>query len=458
MIEQVIGGGLLAASGAALFVPWPKPKPPEPVICELAGLKWTREQFCHSWLITGKQGSGKSVAMNALLDQLFSHDQSFGGLWLDNQGDSHMNLVRIAQKHGRKDDVILIEVPFDGRRAYPEQRMNLLKAGNLGSCVMASILSDIASIGQSMGKHTGFFQEQTITHIEAGIRMLEYMKVPVTLKRLKEFLCSEFNMEQAVQQCLKSPNGSPRPVADIVLHWPNEFMSQPGDQLGGVRTSLSNALSPFTTVPEVADVFASDLPDTVDFRLIEKGKIICVLCPTSYPKAKSAINTLMKGVLFYTGKRRYDMRKFMTPKEIADENLLTLFFDEAQHSTVANDRFFFDTLRAAKCAFIAAMQDEASLVPVTGEAVAKTILTKFQNRMIFRSETFESAEKSAAKIGKRRIWRTSYGTSGGKGSSNRSQVDDHIVLPQHFDNLPVHKCAILHTNKRFKRRVKLPVV
>lgn len=431
-----------------------KLKPQEPVVCELAGMKWTKEEFCHSWLITGKQGSGKSIAMNNILDQLFTHDPAWGGLWLDNQGDSHLNLVRIAKKHGREKDVVLIEVPYNGRRAYPEQRLNLLKAGGMNSYTMASILSDLAAHGQSMGKHSDFFQEQTITHIEAGIRMLEFMKVPVTLKRLKEFLCSEFNMTRTVQDYMDVSAQSNTPVPDVVMHWPNEFLTQPPDQIGGVRTSLSNALSPFQ-VPEVAHTFASDLPDSVDFRDINKGKIICVLCPVSYPKAKAAINTLLKGLLFYIGKERYDMRKFEPGRK---ENLLAMFFDEAQHSIRAGDALFFATLRDAKCSFIAATQDENSLVPIVGEATAKVILTKFQNRVIFRSETYDSAVKSADKIGKRRMWRKSYGSSGGRGSSNRALVDDHPILPQHFDMLPVHYCAVLHTNKKVRKKVKLPLV
>lgn len=441
---------LVILIGFILFCPR-IPKLKEPVVCELSGLKWNKSTFCHNFLITGAIGSGKTVAINNILDQLFTKCPEWGGIVCDNKGNYHQDLLRIAEKHGRKNDVILIEVAYEGRLAYQAQRLNLLRAGGFSSHVMASILADIASQGESKGKHSDFFREQTITHIEAGIKFLEYIEVPVTLHRLKSFLCSEYNMNSAVEKAMAGPGVKSPP---IVTHWLTEFMNQPSDQIGGVRSSISNALSPFEPEQVVA-TFSSDLPDTVDFNEINQQKIICVLCPTSYPKAKSAINQYFKSLLFALGKRRYDMRKFQPEVE----NLLVLMMDEAQHSTSAQDHRSLDTLRDANCAFVYGIQDQMSLYPVVGEHVANVILSKFRNLLIFSAENFKSAERSADTMGKRKRWKWSYGTSGGRSTSNRSESYEHILTPDYFNRkLPNHYCAIMHTNKKWKKKVKLPLL
>ena len=90
-----------------------------------------------------------------------------------------------------------------------------------------------------------------------------------------------------------------------------------------------------------------------------------------------------------------------------------------------------------------------------GEAVAKVVLGKFRNLLLFASESPASAEESAATIGKRWVWRYSYGSGKGGGTTNKSRVEEFILPSQHFKRMKNWYCTILHTNGKLRRRVKL---
>ena len=56
-------------------------------IVKLAGLLWTRADFCRGWLITGDTGSGKTRSgITPLLYQVFQNEPGWGGLCIDDKG------------------------------------------------------------------------------------------------------------------------------------------------------------------------------------------------------------------------------------------------------------------------------------------------------------------------------------------------------------------------------------
>lgn len=457
MIDWIIYG-ILGTVFTGCVVMALKSRKKEPVVCRLSGLEWTQEELCHGTMITGAIGSGKSCALLNFVDQIFQNSPNFGGLWLDAKGSSHVDLLRIAKRHGREKDVIILEVPFEGRTAYPQQTLNLMEAGGMGPEIVAEILAEISTQGQTDGKSAHFFRSQTVEHVSAGLRFLKHIKKPVNAKTLQNFLCNIYEMRDV----LKSLGGrteegkdgrqmfipDDNPWAD---HWWNSYLGQAPEQLSGVISSISNALACFTSGP-VADVFSSD--STVDINDINNSKIICVTIPSIYPRQKDAVNQFMKSLFFSFGKLRFDRRKFSNQTE----NLLLCFLDEYQRCASVSDIRSMDVLRDSKCAFITACQDETSLIPVVGRDVQPVLVGKMRNRVIFAAESAASAQASADLIGKKRIWRNSYGSSGGKPSSNRSLVDDHIILPQYFSRLKGHKCVILHTNRSVKKNVKFPLM
>jgi type IV secretory pathway TraG/TraD family ATPase VirD4 len=438
--------------------------PRKRIACQLAGIKWDIGRFCHNFLIVGATGSGKSICVENILHQLFLNVKEVGGIWMDNKGDSHESLVRIAKNHNRLDDIIILEVPFEGRTLYPSQRLNLLTIPGIGPDITAMILADISMRADSKSKNAGFFKDQTTRHVAAGIRFLEHKKVPVTMINLHQFLCNRERMThlcchleempvekngKATTEMMWVPDNDPE-----VDHWYHHYLRQGPEQFAGVVSSIENALSPFIPEP-VAQVFSSEFPDTVDFNDINTGKIICILCPHSLPREKECLNQFFKSLFFYTGALRYDRRRFGGKSK---ENLLVAFIDEYQRSAAVTDKNFLDILRAARCSFVAAMQDDCSMIPVVGQDVTPTILGKLRTNIIFHSESAKSAENSAEKFGKRRVWRNSYGSSGGRSSSNRSQVDEYILRPEHFLRMKDTYCAILSTHGKMRKRTKLPLV
>ena len=61
MMAENLTIGLIAAALAIALWPALRRASARPVIVELAGLKWTRKDFCRRWLITGDTASGKSI-------------------------------------------------------------------------------------------------------------------------------------------------------------------------------------------------------------------------------------------------------------------------------------------------------------------------------------------------------------------------------------------------------------
>lgn len=444
---------LLVAASVTAF----PPKPKKPAV-RLGGLTWTREELCHSVMLTGAIGSGKTCALNALVDQVFQQFPDFGGLWLDAKGDSHAHLLRIAKKYGREKDIIMLEVPFEGRHTYPKQTMNLMEAGNMGSEVVAEIVAEISTQGESKGKNSSFFRAQTVEHVAKACEFFKATHAPLNAKNLKDFLCDPYGMRKTLEamgmHTVKGPDGEDRQIPDdnpLTDHWWSYILQAP-DQRSGVISSIANALTCFAS-GEVAEIFSAD--SSVDFNDINNGKIFCVTIPSSYPRQKAAVYQFIKALFFSFGKRRYDLRKFANSRE----PLILCMLDEYQASASPNDVMSVDKLRDAGCAFIAACQDESSLTPVVGRDIQPGLVGKFRNRFIFKPESPESDEDKSKIVGKKRIWRTSYGHSGGKQSSNRAIVDDYIILPQFFRRkLKTNRCVILHTNGKYKKNVKLPLV
>ena len=75
-------------------------------IVKLAGLLWTRADFCRGWLITGDTGSGKTRSgITPLLYQVFQNEPGWGGLCIDDKGLYWETLCEMARHFGRENDL-----------------------------------------------------------------------------------------------------------------------------------------------------------------------------------------------------------------------------------------------------------------------------------------------------------------------------------------------------------------
>jgi hypothetical protein len=157
---------------------------------------------------------------------------------------------------------------------------------------------------------------------------------------------------------------APRRVA-VVEHFTNCFLTQPEEQLGGVRETIGNYLQYFLT-PEVAEIFCSR-DSTFDVGDVDAGKIICVNMPQRFQTERRYVNTLLKLLFYNHALRRFDKVR----SERAQDNLIILWADEAQRFMTASedgtsDYNVVDVIREAGATIIATAQSTTSFVPPLG--------------------------------------------------------------------------------------------
>jgi type IV secretory pathway TraG/TraD family ATPase VirD4 len=453
--------GAIAAAGAlCLLAPLVlltgKRNPQRRPVVRLAGLVWTREDFCRGWLITGDTGSGKTRSgITPLLFQIFQNEPTWGGLCIDDKGLYWETLSEMARHFGRENDLILLQVRPEGVSGAwrPRHTYNLTSDRSIPYNTFAKAVVDTASsLGQSGDK--GFFRNQALTHIAAALETLLEIGADVTLENAYQFLLDERDLEEAIDD-LASGNHSSRCHA-LADHFRNRFLSQPPEQIGGVKETIANYLQAFIT-PEIAQVFCPG-QNTFDFADIDRGKIICVAMPQKFQVERRYVNTFLK-MLFYT----HALRRFDKPaEERKRDNLLILWADEAQRFVSASEEGMsdyncIDVIREAQATVVAAAQSSTSFIPPLGREKARVFTLNLRNRLIFKAADEEGALESADFLGKKRVIKKSWGYSGGKMSRNFSEQEEHKIKSHVLRSLPKHTAVVVHCERGHRRRLLPPL-
>jgi hypothetical protein len=444
------GGILLALIAVWLLLASPR----KGHVAKLGGLRWKRNQFCRGWLITGDTGSGKtSSGINQLVHQVFQNEPTWGGLCIDEKGVYWETLSAMARHYGREHDLIHLQIRADDTDAQwtPPNRYNMTGDRSIPFTTYAKFIVDTAtSLGQ--GGDKGFFKSQAQTHIAHALEMLFELNRPVTLIGAYELLSDRELLEEEMEN-LESLLETPRRAA-VYAHFGNRFLTQPDEQLGGVRETIANYLQYFLT-PEVAEVFCTG-ESTFDFAAIDQGKIILTTMPQKFQTERRYVNTLLKLLYYNHALRRFDKAK----ADRAKDNLLILWADEAQRFMTASedgtsDYNCVDVIREAGATVVAAAQSTTSLVPPLGNDKAKVLTLNLRNRLIFRSADEADAVQAADFIGKKRVVKRSWGFSAGRRNVNYSETEEHKIKPHKLRNLRDHECVLVHCERGF-RRVTLP--
>ena len=439
-------GVLLALRGAAS----------SPVIVKLAGLKWTRADFCRGWLITGDTGSGKTRSgITPLLYQVFQNEPGWGGLCIDDKGLYWETLCEMARHFGREHDLILLQVRPDDAPStwHPRHTYSLTSDRSIPYNTFAKAVVDTASsLGQAGDK--GFFRNQAQTHISAALETLREIGADVTLENAYHLLLDQNDLDEAMTDLASSQQTARR--RELVAHFTNRFMSQPPDQIGGVKETIANYLQAFVT-PEIAQIFCP-AANTFDFEEIDRGKIICVAMPQKFQTERRYVNTFLK-MLFYT----HALRRFDKPKdERQRDNLIILWADEAQRFVTASEEGMsdyncVDVIREAQATVVAAAQSSTSFIPPLGREKARVFTLNLRNRLIFKAADEEGALESADFIGKAKVVKKSWGYTGGKMSRNYSEQEEHRIKPHILRTMAKHAAVIVHCERGHRRKLLSPL-
>ena len=426
------------------------------VIVKLAGLKWTRADFCRGWLITGDTGSGKTRSgITPLLYQVFQNEPGWGGLCIDDKGLYWETLCEMARHFGREHDLILLQVRPDSASVtwQPRHTYNLTSDRSIPYNTFAKAVIDTASsLGQAGDK--GFFRNQAQTHISAALETLREIGADVTLENAYHLLLDQTDLDEAISDLSSGNETDSRRV--LLAHFTNRFLSQPPEQIGGVKETIANYLQAFVT-PDIAQVFCP-ASNTFDFADIDRGKIICVAMPQKFQTERRYVNTFLK-MLFYT----HALRRFDKAKEDRQrDNLIVLWADEAQRFVTASEEGMsdyncVDVIREAQATVVAAAQSSTSFIPPLGREKARVFTLNLRNRLIFKAADEEGALESADFIGKVNVIKKSWGYSGGKVSRNYSEQEEHRIKPHVLRTMAKHTAVIVHCERGHRRKLLPPL-
>jgi type IV secretory pathway TraG/TraD family ATPase VirD4 len=431
-------------------------KPKKHIVVRLAGLSWTRDDFCRGWLITGDTGSGKTRSgITRLLHQVFQNEPTWGGLCIDDKGIYCETLSQMAKHFGREDDLILLQVrPDDAASTWqPRHTYNLTSDRSIPFNTFAKAVVDTAaSLGQAGDK--AFFKNQAQTHIAAALETLREIGADVTLENAYHLLLDQSDLDEAMTDL--APGHQTMRGRELAEHFTNRFLSQPPEQIGGVKETIANYLQPFIT-PEIAQVFCA-AGNSFEFADLDRGKIICVAMPQKFQMERRYINTFLK-MLFYThALRRFDR----AAEDRRRDNLLILWADEAQRFVTASedgmsDYNCIDVIREARATVIAAAQSSTSFIPPLGREKARVFTLNLRNRLIFKAADEEGAVESADFLGKKRVIKKSWGYHSGRMSRNYSEQEEHKIKPHVLRNLRKHTAVVVHCERGHRRRLLPPI-
>lgn len=424
--------------------------PKDDYIVKYKHLKWKPGEFTRHWLITGDTGVGKTTSgFNPLLHQISVSRPNWGGLILGAKGDEHFFAQEHAAGHGRPEAICVLEVrPERTMKDWkPKQRYNLISDKRLPYNTHAKNLVDTGA-SVTGGEQSSFFKPAAQQAITAACEMLEIIGKPVTLKRVYMCLCDKSTLEENFNLLLDA-EASDKGIS-LAKYFDQTFISaQAAEQKEGIVGTIKVYLG-FFMDDDIAEVFCSDEPNTIEVSDVDKGRILCTAMPQTFQTERRYINTYIK-LLFYT----HAMMRFDKPKaQRKGENLLIALMDEFQALATASedgisDHNVIDRLRAANCCLILGMQSDASLFPVLTKEKAQVLTLNCRSRIAFRQPDPEGAQAVAefiAKIEKKKKSKSS-GFMGANSSTTVNKEWDYEVQPGELMKMPDATAWIIHPSK-----------
>ena len=425
-------------------------------ILRMGELKWSMDDFCRGWLITGRAGTGKTTAaINQMLWQVSKSCPNWGGVCVDDKGLYWETLEPMFRHLRHEDKLILLQVRPEGAGPdwKPAHTFNFLDDPHLTDDAKAGLVCNVAgSLGQR--SEQSFFKKQAEAQISFAFKALRCAGLPVTLENTYELLTAD-NMMREVMEMLEGKGGQQAP--EILDHFRHRWLAQPPEQLGGIKTTVANYLKHFAD-PDIAAVFCPRQA-SFSFSDIDRGKVICVSIPQRFQVERRYINTLLKFAFYSHAQRRFDEPLMVR----ARNNLVILWADEAQRIVTASndgmsDHNVVDVIREAKATVVAATQSYTSLIPAMGdEHKAKVLIANLANRITFCAADEDSARIAADTLGKYEGKRRTEGVSGGQRTYSWTRENRYFLEPHELRKLRKFQAVVQHCEGPFKKMKLAPL-
>ena len=265
---------------------------------------WRLSKLRENMIVFGSVGSGKTLCvMNAFLENLIASKGSrdpIGGLILDYKGDFYQKTVRLCQKHGRRDDLIVLS-PDSGNAWNPVD--NVEPANEIA----ARFVATMKALGQK-DRNTSFFGDQAETLLANAIVLLRQSNSPDDPPMIADIyrIANDFDFLQERLEALPdhAPNAPlSNPLFRCKYYFEQEFYALPDEVRQSVVATLNNMLNPLCTEKIAAIIHK---PSTVDLADCAKNaKIVYLHLPAAQtPKAGRVLGLLLKLAFFAEVKKK----------------------------------------------------------------------------------------------------------------------------------------------------------
>jgi type IV secretory pathway TraG/TraD family ATPase VirD4 len=416
-------------------------------VLRLWGLRWTRDQVCCHFFITGATGTGKTArAVVPIVHGLRATLPDTGILAVDSKGALWQPLAAMARSLGQESTLRLIRVrpthiPPD--KWIPPLRLNLLGDASVPWSTYAKMIVDTATAAGQRGGQS-FFKETARDVITHAMQALQLADLPVTLANVHDAICISTETSLLLARLGENPD----PAAATERQYFKDFADQPPEQKSGTVYTVANFLRPYTP-PDIREVVCSVDPNfTLDE--VDAGRLICLSVPQTYQVERRYLNLLFKQLFFLHAFRRFDL----DPAEMRRRNVIVLVLDEGQKTTLVSEDGFsdhgtVDELREAGVCLISATQTPLSLYAAFDtQNKADVFMANLRTQVHFRAADEKGAKILSEKMGGREVRKYSGGVSGGRTSRNWQSADEAWHKPAALLSLGDGQAVLKHPGHR----------
>lgn len=425
-------------------------------VLRLWGLRWTRDQVCCHFFITGATGTGKTArAVVPIVHGLRATLPDTGILAVDSKGALWQPLASMARALGQESTLRLIRVRpthIPPEKWIPPLRLNLLGDASVPWSTYAKMIVDTATAAGQKGGQS-FFKETARDVITHAMRALELAGLPVTLANVHDAICVSTEMALLLARLGESTD----PAAVAELQYFKDFSDQPPEQKSGTVFTVANFLRPYTP-PDIREVVCSVSPN---FTLseVDAGRLVCLSIPQTYQVERRYLNLLFKQLFFLHAFRRFDL----DPAEMRRRNVIVLVLDEGQKTTLVSEDGFsdhatVDELREAGVCLVSATQTPLSLYAAfETQTKADVFMANLRTQVHFRAADEKGAKILSEKMGGREVRKYSGGVSGGRPSSSWQPTDEAWYKPAPLLSLSDGQAVVKHPGHSGRPKLhKLP--